>query len=768
MFKNSILKSIPALLLLLMQYNNSFSQVARFKEQIKLNTDRNLYCSGESILFSAQYFINEKQQKPILSNILYVDLLNCDNSKSIAQKKYKLKNYNINGQLKIPSSISTGNYILRIFTQNQRNHSIHDYSYQLITVINPEDKNKIILETESIDSNIYIFPESSILLNEVENKIVIKFPEYLLNDSNEYFIKNNVDSYKLLLQPNKEGLSQIIGSFSSAKKYFLTIINGNDAITKKFPNINNSGIQTNIYRSNDNINYKIINKDSGTNNLSYQINIYSNKLNLIYSIKGVASGAISEVKIPENILRNGINYITLWDSSNVCLKINSIFNDDFSSIDIRTDSSNYKTRSSGNVWFNNESNDDLISASISIRQLGTRIKSNIPFKSLNNGLTVENYIYTNKLSDESTNQILIFLDNQIDERKILEEIDESKINELKYIPEIRELSVSGILRNRQTKQPIANAKVFLSVLENSSQFHISNTNEDGHFIFSLNKLYQENKLYLCVDERNKKIEGSEILIQNPYPNTIPNLKNIPVSLDEKSFNLLLEIFNNHLINKEFQISDKNKEPIPESEFNINGSKITIYTKNFISFDNVTELFNEVVPNVRVKKSNKSYIFQCLNDNLVPLPETPLILLNNIPIFNNDEIAKIAPKNIEKIEVINKPYLLGEHILYGVIMITTKDVNLSELPLPNSASFITIKGLEYQKEYNQEQLSDSNLPEYLPDFRTILYWNPLLKISNEKKKINFSTSDRKGTYIIEITGFNKDGEKFYGSKQIVVK
>ena len=97
------------------------------------------------------------------------------------------------------------------------------------------------------------------------------------------------------------------------------------------------------------------------------------------------------------------------------------------------------------------------------------------------------------------------------------------------------------------------------------------------------------------------------------------------------------------------------------------------------------------------------------------------------------------------------------------MLTSNTENFAEVKLPESATFLGYQALEKPIANYVNNNSESN-PK-IPDFRTTLYWNPQIKISNEGQKINFTASDRKGSYNIIVEGYNSDGQVFYGKKPV---
>ncbi len=78
---------------------------------------------------------------------------------------------------------------------------------------------------------------------------------------------------------------------------------------------------------------------------------------------------------------------------------------------------------------------------------------------------------------------MILYDCQInfDLIKKLTEYNPEKV--LKYLPDIRDVSLSGKLIDKNTREPIKGKDIYLSVLFNNPQLHVYKTNYEGDFIF---------------------------------------------------------------------------------------------------------------------------------------------------------------------------------------------------------------------------------------------------------------------------------------------
>jgi hypothetical protein len=105
-------------------------------ENIKLFTDRNIYCVNEKIYFTAEYSCINEFASLSWSNVLYVELIKWDGIK-LAQMKMNLNRPGTSGSLKIPGNILSGNYYLRAYTKWMRNYSALQYAYMLVKIVNP-------------------------------------------------------------------------------------------------------------------------------------------------------------------------------------------------------------------------------------------------------------------------------------------------------------------------------------------------------------------------------------------------------------------------------------------------------------------------------------------------------------------------------------------------------------------------------------------------------------------------------------------------------
>ncbi|MHC1707293.1 MAG: hypothetical protein AB9842_07190 [Bacteroidales bacterium] len=127
------------------------AQTVAVKEYISLVTDRNLYISGEDILFSANLISDSSTAPGNDSRILYCELLSSDGNK-LSTEKFLIENGSTSGSMPIPNDAITAYYYLRAYTRYLRNFGPVSYAHSLLKIVNPA--NPAVLTSGLSDSTL--------------------------------------------------------------------------------------------------------------------------------------------------------------------------------------------------------------------------------------------------------------------------------------------------------------------------------------------------------------------------------------------------------------------------------------------------------------------------------------------------------------------------------------------------------------------------------------------------------------------------------------
>ena len=741
-------------------------------ENIILTTDREIYISGEKVWFKAQGFIALDVPNNQLSNILYIELFNAS-SQSYVRKKYKITNGMVSGMFIIPQELISGNYFIRAYTQYQRNSLPETFFTQVITIINPNIKlPKDISESKGIE----ILPEYGQIMNNLTNRIAINFGQSDENKTlNAWLMDENQNRVSEVSINNGLGIMQFIPTEN--KEYTLLSVHDQDTVHTKLPKASNEGIVMNVLKSNfsDQMDLQIISRQAVNQEL--KLELLSSHLNKISEKQIYVQNTETHLLIPNSSFDPGFNYFILRNNKNEILSIychlklieNNI------AIKIIPDKQSYKKREKVELEIEStEKSEEYLDLSITVAKKGTIKDYNgkLPRQIIENQILLDSYINSNNSINIETKEIEALLVSY-NSKLANDVIFRSNLTKFKYnlewIPEIRDVSLSGFVIDKETRMPIANAEVYASVFKTNPQVHLYKTDKNGFFIFSLNNLTELQDVFLSI-KKNVTIDNQELelLVNNDFLRSYPTLISTPLDLDSTQIPFIEELYINTQASKIFNTETGNKAiPSNNLPFIFSNSEFSLDLDNYVDNPSLEVIFRELVPSVKVKHDGGKYSLTVTDPDRKIAQSNPLIMVDFIAIFDVNELMKINPEYIKKIDIYTTPFVLGNTQIEGVILITTKTDNFGGIKMPAESAFFeynTVSDSYYFDPPIYE--SDEETNSHDADFRNLLYWDASLKIK-DFKKVTFYASDHCSEYDIIIRGITKDGRKCYGKSSIKI-
>ena len=110
--------------------------LASYQEEILLHHDGPVYLTGDYLRFSVLCLDNSTGLLSPLSRVAYVELLDSSNE-PVVQVIVELKNGKGKGDVLLPFTMNSGNYLIRAYTRWMRNFPPENFSHAQVTVINP-------------------------------------------------------------------------------------------------------------------------------------------------------------------------------------------------------------------------------------------------------------------------------------------------------------------------------------------------------------------------------------------------------------------------------------------------------------------------------------------------------------------------------------------------------------------------------------------------------------------------------------------------------
>ena len=134
----------------------------------------------------------------------------------------------------------------------------------------------------------------------------------------------------------------------------------------------------------------------------------------------------------------------------------------------------------------------------------------------------------------------------------------------------------------------------------------------------------------------------------------------------------------------------------------------------------------------------------------------------MPIFDSDALARFNPRDIKRLEIVNRHYFSRKDVYEGVISLTSFENDFGRFALPKNALFIEYPGIQISK----RMIFPENTDDRLPDFRNLLYWETGQKTDEKgEKSLTFSTSELQGYFEVRLS-FLDDTGQFNEVKKII--
>lgn len=337
-------------------------------------------------------------------------------------------------------------------------------------------------------------------------------------------------------------------------------------------------------------------------------------------------------------------------------------------------------------------------------------------------------------------------------------------SEIEYLPETRGLSISGLLKNNENDSVMAGARIKLSIIGNGRDFLSTETNEEGRFLLALPEYSGRRDLFVCTENSLEK--AADLLIDNDFCRIPVQLPDTVFTLKEAEKAVALQVINKQRIAANFYGSILVKDTFPAAfnkAFYGTPSEI-VKLANYVELPNLEEYFNELPTLAKVRKKQGEKYFKVLSNNAeIPVFE-PLVMVDQVAIDNTEAVLAVSPKQIERIEIINAPYIKGAYTYGGIIHLISKEGYFADIDLPENGLFLDYQFFTPEK----TQLENKKGSHENPETANTIYWNPKVTASDLKNGISITTPALAGNYELVVRGVTPDGKAFSATYLLVIE
>ncbi len=324
-----------------------------------------------------------------------------------------------------------------------------------------------------------------------------------------------------------------------------------------------------------------------------------------------------------------------------------------------------------------------------------------------------------------------------------------------FLPETRGLSLTGQVVGSSNGVPAPYATIYITMLGAEQDFFCNYSDSTGRFYFSFPGYSGSRDLF--VSTYHPEFPGLELLIDRDFSQDVPQLPSYMVPFNDSLSAAITEMSVNAQINQQYYPP---KLAIAEQdtagEFLFYGLPMaSIDFNDFIKLPRLEEYFVEVIPQVAVRKSHGIRRLVILGEHPDLEIYPPLLMIDGVAIFDLEAVLAVSPRLIERVEIVNAPYIRGNVTFGGIISLISKNNDLGFIDLPSSGLLVNYQMLD--------RANDTSIPSRvknprLPDVRNTLYWNPGVKLApHGRRNLSFYTSDITGAYEILIRGSDSTGK-----------
>lgn len=330
--------------------------------------------------------------------------------------------------------------------------------------------------------------------------------------------------------------------------------------------------------------------------------------------------------------------------------------------------------------------------------------------------------------------------------------------QLEWLPETRGLTISGFIQNGQEERA-SGIPLTAAVLQQEPMVHMGMTDESGAFTLSLQAMKQQKDVFVGTPEANHKI-----FIRNDFDTNLPPITVVPLQFDSSLHQLLSGLNLHQQLARAYSGHETATVFRPElldmASTNILAPDRRIVLADYIEVPTMAEVFNEITTGVTLRKSGGATRLSVFNPEDQEWVDHPLVLLDNVPVYDIEALLEIDPAVVEAVEVFHSDYIIGDFTVEAIVAIKTQTDDFAGYQWSEQVAFTAFTAYAIPQPF--EQVVDSG-KRHLPDFRPVLYWKPDLQLSSgqPEERITVIAPDHPGVYEVVVQGFTPSGAPCLG-------
>ncbi len=762
----------------LLRLTQQFEAYTKANPQVSVHLlfNQDTYVGGDTAFFKA-YFVNEDFRPVAGKQILELEVIDQD-GKLVQKQSFRVVEGKSENQIILSRDLQPGKYHFVAFSEWMKNF---DESFFFSKEFLLAGRYQLAADKPSMTSLVSLFPEGGHLVSGVSNRVVIKS-----SPSGRVTIKNQGGETIVSATLNSNGLGEIkfvpsIGCYAE--------LEGNN---QKFliNQLEQDGIAIQLTSSTllqepQEVTLLIPVTSALRNQDLYLVVTARNRISFTRPLPFQGSEAL-QVSIPAQHLHPGLNQLSILDQSGN-VKAERIFwkrsSEVKAAIEPTRESVSARELVTLDIWLKDDSGNP-ISGEGAISVINKNLFPNPTSASLDLELLLSElpqlrqYLTKSGLSIEEwrshSDYYLIPLTWQ---RIPWKEIVEGKVRKPQYKFK-NSMSLRGSGMYRETQEPLPDSTMIMIYLQKHMMGYELYASKGGKFELPfMYDFWGSDKLFCTVQNKGRELKKEFVIRLDDHPVNFP--KELALKQTDSIETYGDYKFKKDLMDQSFNFYAKAKpdakgegfNPNMEFEDELGGADFEVNAQEFLVFPNMEEMIREILPFVqhRIRGDKVTVRLILIEGTLNSIPTSePLYIIDGVMSKNTDLFLSLKPADILTVKVVRdktKLSRLGAIGKNGVIFVQTKDAIGEKVRA--DGKLLSIEGLSMPVDFKLNNYA-KNSNQRVPDFRSTLYWNPLVKTGTDgRTSVSFYASDDVGEMIVQFQGITNEGLPFSSEKTINV-
>lgn len=755
------------------------------QEKVYIRTDKEIYVQGSTIWLSA-YVVDAALHLPSpFSKLLYVELLD-PNDQVVANLNLPITNGVGKGDFAVKKKLAEGLYHIRAYTNYMKNYSEKLLFTRPIKILVLSDRTpKAAPTANSSKIDLQFFPEGGTLVADLLNHVAFKAID---ENGKGMKINGNItdDRGKEIVQFDEKimGMGSFLFTPEKGKKYFANYEYDGKKHKEALPKVLEAGYRLNVRQTKTKI--TVTAKATAGIDLSEAFVIGHVRGKIFMMAKGDTRQPFILSRMRSNQVPSGILHFTFFDAKGRPQCERLTYNENSSTqpiVEMKAHSVFAQRQKASFQLRLNDSEGNPLNGNVSVAVLSDKYNGA-------NKINIENYLlFSSDLHGDIEHPELCF-DKQNKKRRqhrdllmmvngwsrfTWQDVIDEQVKTIDHFAE-QGFSIEGKVVKYGNQRKGVESSISVSFMENMLFEKEMATDKNGDFWFdglqiadTLTVILNARKLKTNKNGETKSARGNTAIVLK---------KKTTPKIDYQFYNLFdtVQIVDEWLDN-EIKIQNiegqYDVDVITLDEVTVKAKKSKknrpFYRENMLysnpdtrmvmdsfsnaeSFVNIYDMLRGKVAGVKIKGYAPNY-------KAFIRDQEATFLINGIP--TTDELVNdINPSAVEFVDVVKglKASVYGTGGPVIAIYLRTGNQNIRKtIETPKNFLAFTINGY-YQHQQFYIPAYDKPKVKASPklDFRSTLYWNPAVAVTNGQADFDFFTSDEKGGYYLFVEGLSEDG------------